>query len=103
MSKDKVVSVEMTEDQKNKVVDMFAKEKAVVEKKFVKVDLLHSHKVNGHRYGPGVVQVPEELQGHLEVGDQKATVARLKENISTNTQLEILSRGISRIVKRTVG
>jgi hypothetical protein len=101
--KEDIISVEMTQAQKDKVVDLFAQEKAKAEKKFVTMNLMYQHKINGTKYGRGVAKVPEELAGHLQAADHKAMVARLKENISTNTELEILSRGISRVIRQTEG
>jgi hypothetical protein len=93
----------MTEAQKNKVVDILAKDAAKAEKKMVKMDLLYEHTVNGVHYGPGMTDVPEELHGHFIVGDNNFLKARLRENMSTSTELEILSKGISRVISRKQG
>jgi len=96
---EKTVTVEMTEKQKDKVVDLLAKEKAASEKKFVKVNLFNEHRINGVPFGPGLVDAPEEIAGTLLSNDHAAINSRLKEMSSDNNMIEILGRGISRIRK----
>lgn len=92
----KTSSIEVTEDQKNKIVDMFAKEKAAVTK--VKVNLLFGHRINGTSYGPGDCEVNSDMVGHFQAADQNALNSRLKENESSSGMVEILGRGITRKV-----
>ena len=93
MAKDEV-SVTMTEKQKDKVVELFAKEKAAP--KMVMHNLLFGHQINGQKYGPGNTLVPEDLVGHFMATDAKALDSRIKENESNSGMVEILGRGISR-------
>jgi hypothetical protein len=94
-----MATVEMTEKQKEKVIDILAKEKAETEKVFVDVRLLVEHRINGVPYGPGTVKVPQAIAGTLLSNDQAAIQARLKEMTSDNNMIEILGRGLSRIHK----
>jgi len=96
MAKDKeTVTVEMTEAQKNKVVDFLAKEAPVTTTK--KIFLNFEHERNNYKYGPGTVDVASDIAGSLEAADHQAMVYLLKQNQSSSTMIEILGRGISRI------
>jgi hypothetical protein len=98
MSKDEKVSVEMSKEQKEKVVAVLAKEEN--KKKTVKVQLYAAHNRNGVAYGPGfAVEVPAEIAGSLIAADHNAVMARLKENQSSDKLIEIIGRGISRTVR----
>jgi hypothetical protein len=93
MAKD-TITVEMTNEQKNKVVDFLAKEQVLPTKSMF---LNFQHNRNNKKYGPGTVDVPGELAGALEAADHQAMVYLLKQNQSSNTMIEILGRGVSRI------
>lgn len=94
---EKKVSVEMTEEQKAKVVDILAKETPSTEKKWV--DLLQEHRINGIPYGPGKVEVPVAIAGTLLSNDHQALQSRLREMVSGNHNVEILGRGLTRAVR----
>lgn len=94
---EKKVSVEMTEEQKAKVVDILAKETPSTEKKTI--NLLQGHRINGVPYGPGDVEVPAAIAGTLLSNDHQALQSRLREMVSGNHNVEILGRGLTRAVR----
>jgi hypothetical protein len=97
MSKEKKVQVEMTEEQKEKVVDILAKEEPKKPVKMVEVELRFGHNRNNIQYGPGKVIVPEEIGSSLFSADYNAYLSRLKETESSNKMIEIIGRGITKI------
>ena len=97
---EKKTTIELTEKQKEKVVELFAKEEAP--KTYTFVDLMFQHEINNVKYGPGNTSVPSDMAGTLTSADNKALTFRLKENQSSNTMIEIMGKGISRIVSRNV-
>jgi len=94
---EKKVSVEMTEQQKSKVVDILAKETQTTEKKWVR--LLTQHRINGVPYGPGEIEVPAAMAGLLLANDHKAMDSRIREMHSGESNVEIVGRGITRAVR----
>lgn len=94
---EKKVSLEMTEEQKNKVVDILAKESSPTEMKTV--DLLQEHRINGVPYGPGITEAPAVIAGTLLSNDHQALQSRLREMTSGNHNVEILGRHITRTVR----
>lgn len=96
---EKKTSLEVTEAQKEKIVDLFAKEAANKNTEPKEVTLFHEHRINGIPYGPGTLKVPANIAGTLLANDQSMTTARLKEMSSDNKMIEILGRGLSRIHK----
>lgn len=94
---EKKVSLEMTESQKEKVVDILAKEEKKAPEPMVEVDLRFEHNRNGQPYGPGKVIVPEGVGSSLFAADYNAYVSRLREMESTNKMIEIISRGVTKI------
>lgn len=100
----KTVSVEMTEDQKEKVIAHLAKEEIKEESKtvddeMVAVELRVWHKHNGRPYGPGRVVVPRWLGDLLLHNDDNAVQGRIKESMDSKHMLQILQSGKSRPVK----
>lgn len=96
MAKEKV-TVEMTEEQKEKVVDILAKEEPKVE--LIKVNLGFGHSRNGVKYGPGWANVPSNIAGSLMAADHNALMSELKRNQSAEHLIEIVGRGVTRVVK----
>lgn len=98
---EKKTTIEVTEAQKEEIVQLFAKKQEQKEQagKTVKMNLSFGHSINGKHYGPGETIVPAELEGHFESGDYKALQMRLRENQSSEEMVQILGRGITRKVK----
>ncbi len=97
MAKEKdTVVVEMTESQKNKVVDFLASEEKAPDRSMF---LNFQHERNNKKYGPGRTLVPGVLAGALEAADNQAMLFLLKQNQSSDTMIEILGRGLTRVVK----
>lgn len=98
------VSVEMTEDQKKKVVEFLLKEeeeKAAREKAEPKVEfnLRFAHFVNGIQYGPGKVRVTESLGGTLYGQDIKALEGEMKVGHFTDNMIQIIQGGTPKITR----
>ena len=94
------VSLTMTKAQKEQVVKLFAaeaeKKNTVVETVSVQINFEHTR--NDKKYF-GLVKVPADLAASLMVADQRYLEARLRENQSRDGLVEIVGRGVSRIVK----
>lgn len=95
-----LVSVEMTPEQRDRIVRILADEKLEkVEAKpegVFSMHLIYRHRINGKVYGPGnKVEVPESLVGHLQVAEQRSKDAELSLNTSSNRVYEVLQSGQS--------
>lgn len=97
----KVVSVEMTEDQKDRVVEILAKEeeKKVSETQMIEINLRFQHRRNGNTYGPGRVRVAEDMGYSMLSADEKALESRIKENEGGERLVHIIGQGQSKVTK----
>lgn len=93
----KEVSVTMTEAQKERVVDLLAKESAPKEVK--KVTLVFQHERNNVKYGPGTVEVEAGLASALFAQDQLRFNNRLRENEGGDNLVEIVGAGHTRKIR----
>jgi len=96
MSKE-TVSVEMTKAQKDRVVDLLAKEAAPKEMKTV--TLTFQHERNNVKYGPGTVEVEAGLASALYAQDQLRFNNRLRENEGGDHLVEIVGAGHTRKIR----
>ena len=94
-----MATIEVTEKQKAKIVDIMAREKEQEDVSLKEVDLLQEHRINGVPYGPGRTMVPSNIAGTLLSNDQAAIQSRLREMTSQTGMREILGRGITRMIK----
>lgn len=95
---EKLVSVEMTSEQRDRIVKILADEKikakADEDMGQFKMDLLFQHNINGKRFGPGrAVLVPEFLVGQLMYQENKAKEHELNLNQSQKRSFEIMQSG----------
>lgn len=100
-----VVSVEMTPAQREEFVKWMARkevedadlnEQEKVADKEVKrfmITLIARHNVNGKKYGPGPVVVPEELLGHLQHAENQVRQAEIALHTSNKRMFQILQNG----------
>lgn len=99
------VNVEMTESEKEEFVALQAKKKSDAEGRAalpeVSIDLNFRHEINNVKYGPGIVTAKSDVAQTLESQDQAATLSRMKETIHSKTDLEIIGKGMSRIVGKS--
>lgn len=98
------VSVEMTEDQKKKVVEFLLKEEKAASAKDkteprVEFNLRFAHYVNGVQYGPGKVSVPESLGSTLYGQDIKALEGEMKVGHFTDNMIQIIQGGTPKITR----
>lgn len=94
----KLVSVEMTEEEMKKVTSFLAKEKEESLRKeekepVVEVNLRFGHAINGVKYGPGRVRVPALLGSTLYGNDLKAFEAELNVSQNNKHMIEIIQGG----------
>ncbi len=97
-----VVSVEMTEAQKDKFTAMMAEEekkKEAPKKEKIEIDLRFGHNVNNKAYGPGRVICDADIGYAMVERDYAALQARLRVHESSNHMIEILTSG-QRIVRK---
>jgi|JI6StandDraft_1071083.scaffolds.fasta_scaffold01692_25 hypothetical protein len=94
---EKLVSVEMTEEQKKKFADfMIAEEDKVEEAAPVtpeakkQMRLVFQHRINNWVFGPGIAQVPESYVGLIIHGEQSKANAELKLHTSTQHASKLL-------------
>lgn len=99
-----LVSVEMTEAQKQEYADFCVekernakKAEEVKTEQMVQVNLRFTHMINGHRYA-GKKILPEGLACLLAYNDELAMRARFKESTADKHMLEILGNGSYRNV-----
>lgn len=95
------VSVEMTPEQKDKVVAFLAGLEPVVpvEKPKVDVTLRFSHYRNGLRYGPGRCILDSDLGNSLYVADQTAYMSELSQADSRIVKIAMMQNGITTITE----
>lgn len=96
MKEDKV-TLEMTTEQKKKVVEILAKES---EPKVMKtITLVFQHERNNVKYGPGTIEVEAGMASSLFVADQARFNNRLKENEGGDHLVEIIGAGHTRKIR----
>ncbi len=99
--KAKVVSVEMSPEQFEKFTKFAAKEedeeatKEVEKEKMFNLRLNYSHNINGHRFGPGKVTVPESIVGTLTYQEDQAFKAELALNVERKRFYQVFQNGQS--------
>jgi hypothetical protein len=95
VKKDDLVSVEMTQAQKEKVAKILLadEDKAKAKKEMSVVTLKFDHYRNGVQYGPGQVRVNSSLASSLAAADDRAYEMRLKENQTDNHLIKIIGHG----------
>jgi hypothetical protein len=100
---EKLVSVEMTQEQLDAYTDHLAKAKEEKEllvtpapepKKFFKIDLMYSHNINGRAYGPGRgVEVPDYHLGLIQQGENMSRQQEIRLHTTSNRMFKILDSG----------
>jgi len=93
---DKKVSVEMTEEQKEKVVEILAAEPPK-EKERAEVSLRYAHWINGTQYGPGTIQCDADIASALYSQDYNKYLSMLSQQDSKLTQIAMSPSGIRTI------
>jgi hypothetical protein len=102
-AEEKLVSVQMTDAEKEAFVSFMAKREADAKpEQQVEINLRTSHRRNGRLFGPGTVVVAESIAGSLISADAKWLNGRLKVHESGNHLIEIIGRGVSRTRKLPV-
>lgn len=97
---EELVSVEMTPEQRDRIVKILADEKikAQADKDvgIFKMNLSYQHNMSGKAYGPGNnVLVPEYLVGQLQYQEQKSREHELNLNNSQKRTYEVMQSGHS--------
>lgn len=95
---EELVSVEMTPEQRDRIVKILADEKLKAksdeEMGQFKMNLSYQHNMSGKKYGPGNnVVVPEFLVGQLMYQEQKSREHELNLNSSQKRTFEIMQSG----------
>lgn len=97
--KEETVTVEMTKEQKEKVVALLAKDKEKSEPVPQEtIYLRFEHSRNNVKYS-GTVTVPADLASSLAVADQKAFESRIRENQGGDHLVEIMGRGVTKVIR----
>lgn len=106
LESDKKHLIEMTAEQGADFAEFIAlkeREKKALEAQAnqpkVRLNLGFQHRRNGKAYGPGSVDVPEEIAGSLEAADQVALQMKLRENQSNDHLFQVMARGVQRRMK----
>lgn len=98
--KEELVSVEMTPEQRDRIVKILADEKlkakADEERPKYKMDLLWAHHINGVKYGPGRnVIVPEGIHATIQWAEIQQRDQEINLNSSKTRSFQILQSGHS--------
>lgn len=102
--KEKLVSLEMTEEQKAEFVKFMAQKSAEkpsepkTDSRPATITLQHKHWINGQEFAPGTHTLPEWLANLLAVHDNRATLAELKINQTSERMIKLASVGPSQAV-----
>jgi len=94
----KEVSLSMTPEQKEEFIEFMRlkKAKTAVEesaKNFVTIRLNFRHNINGKRYTPGRVVVPEDIAGTLIYAEQSQKDAEIRLHMSNKRLVQIMQDG----------
>lgn len=103
-AKEALVSVEMTEAQKEKVVAILAgqdqaKKDAQEAEEIVEVNLRFAHRRNGTTYGPGRIHVRADVGASLHVADEAHYASRLAENDGGKHLIELGLGGYKKVTR----
>lgn len=97
-----LVTLEMTEEQKDKVTAFLLKEEKEAEKAkeeaasnegWMNIHLFTKHSFGRQTYGPGVARVPAGLAGQIIYQDQKAQGREIALNTSNKRLIEVMRSG----------
>lgn len=102
--KEDLVSVEMTTEQRDRIVKILADEKlkakADAERPQYKMDLVWAHHINGVKYGPGRnVIVPEGIHATIQHAEIQQRNQELSLNASKERMFKVFHSGQSIPVK----
>lgn len=100
-AKEDLVSVEMTEEQKEEVVDYLAKKQEEQDQKKDRYQLFlnYQHNINGVKYGPGLATVPANLVGKLQHQELLVNKREARLLISRSKTVQVFGQGVYKPVK----
>lgn len=95
---EELVAVEMTPEQRDRIVRILADEKLQKEadesRGAYEMDLVFAHHINGIKFGPGRrIRVPEGLQGKLQAAESLMRNHEINLMASHSKQFEIFQSG----------